>query len=375
MWGNGATTSNLVLNPLSTTTYNLLYTLNSCTASSSATVTVNPIPVITASNSTICSGENVTLSTNPNLTGGTYLWSPGGQTNSTITVNPTQTSTYSVVYTLNNCSSLPASSTVTVNPIPVVTVTNTTICSGEQATLNATSTISGGTWNWLPSGQQNSSIIVTPTQNTSYTVEYTVNGCVGSNIVNVTVTQIPTLTFSSSSIGGCVPLTVSFTNTSNTQGLTNCVWSVNSNQFSSNCSIVSYTFNTPGCYDISLSSGINGCVSTTTLQDLICVESPPITVFQVSPQVFTEDNQTIDFINNTLGVNSYSWDFGDNQTSTEINPDHYFENTSNGYTVTLTATSLNGCSSTYLVGIPFRPAEIFYVPNTFTPDGDGYNQE
>ena len=27
-----------------------------------------------------------------------------------------------------------------------------------------------------------------------------------------------------------------------------------------------------------------------------------------------------------------------------------------------------------MIGIPSRPAEIFYVPNTFTPDGDGYNQ-
>ncbi|NBX80950.1 MAG: hypothetical protein EBQ94_11340, partial [Flavobacteriales bacterium] len=176
LWSNGATTSSLVVNPLTTTNFNLLYSLNGCTANSTVIVTVNPIPTLTVANSTICSGESETLSATPNLTGGTYLWSPGGQTTATINVNPTQTTTYNVVYSLNNCSSSPSNITLTVNPMPSVNVTSSTICNGATATLNATTSIAGGTWNWLSNGQQTASISVSPNQTTNYVVEYTVNG-------------------------------------------------------------------------------------------------------------------------------------------------------------------------------------------------------
>ncbi|MFY7669235.1 MAG: T9SS type B sorting domain-containing protein, partial [Crocinitomicaceae bacterium] len=135
-----------------------------------------------------------------------------------------------------------------------------------------------------------------------------------------------------------------------------------------------FTFSQGGCYDITLTTTQNGCSNTATIQDYICVENPPVASFTTSPNVFTQPNQSISFNNNSVGASSYTWNFGDGNSSYEFNPTHTFANTINGYNVTLTATSPLGCADSYQVTIEYQEGEIFYIPNTFTPDGDNYNQ-
>jgi gliding motility-associated-like protein len=118
----------------------------------------------------------------------------------------------------------------------------------------------------------------------------------------------------------------------------------------------------------------NGCSNTLTINDYICVENPPVAAFYASIFMFTDPIETVSFSNNSIGASSYTWDFGDQQSSTEINPVHTFSNTSNGYTITLTATSALGCVDTYEQSIQYQEGEVFYIPNTFTPDGDNHNQ-
>jgi gliding motility-associated-like protein len=74
-------------------------------------------------------------------------------------------------------------------------------------------------------------------------------------------------------------------------------------------------------------------------------------------------------------ISSWSWDFGDGNTSSEVNPTHTFADNMNGHTVTLTVTSALGCTDVYSVFIPYKEdGVVLYVPNTFTPDGDENNQ-
>jgi len=63
---------------------------------------------------------------------------------------------------------------------------------------------------------------------------------------------------------------------------------------------------------------------------------------QYSPTVVYE-NQLVSFTSNSDGAVSWSWDFGDGNTSTQENPVHAYT-TMGSYTVTLTATDANGCS-------------------------------
>ncbi len=100
IWSTGQTTNQITVTPAATTTYIVTVTnSNSCSATASRTVTVNARPDANILGDTvICVGENTTLTATG---GGTYLWSTG-QTTSSITVSPTQNTTYRVTVTNSN---------------------------------------------------------------------------------------------------------------------------------------------------------------------------------------------------------------------------------------------------------------------------------
>jgi gliding motility-associated-like protein len=335
-------------------------------------VTVNPIPTVTVSSATVCVGESATLTANPSAAGGTYVWANNPSTTNSITVTPNFTSSYSVTYILNGCVSQGASGTVTVNPIPTVSVNSVAICTGESATLTATPLTPGGTYLWAPNGETTSAIYVVPNATNTYSVVYSLNGCSSSATSGtVTVNPIPTVSFSADQLSGCAPLTVELTNTGSANGSYS--WSVGNGQLLNGASTI-HTFTQGGCYDITLTTTENGCSNTATIQDYICLENAPIASFITSPNVFTQPNESITFNNNSFGADTYSWDFGDGNSSIDENPTNAFTNTINGYTITLTATSPLGCIDSYQTTIEYQEGEIFYIPNTFTPDGDNYNQ-
>jgi gliding motility-associated-like protein len=91
--------------------------------------------------------------------------------------------------------------------------------------------------------------------------------------------------------------------------------------------------------------------------------------------MFTEPGQGLSFWNNSSGAQTYLWDFGDGSTSTDFAPFHLFNNAENEeITVTLVAASNLGCTDTTEFLIEFDPGLVYYIPNSFTPDGDQYNQ-
>ena len=238
--------------------------------------------------------------------------------------------------------------------------------------MTASPSNTGGTYIWSPNGETSNTINVAPSTTTSYSVVYSLNGCESSAASGtVTVNPIPTVSFSADQLTGCAPLSVQLTNTGSSNGTYS--WSLSNGQ-TLNGSSAEYTFLQGGCYDITLTTTENGCSNTSTIQDYICIESPPVASFNASSEVFTQPNESLTFTNNTIGATSYSWNFGDGSSSSDENPTHLFGNTLNGYLVTLTATSALGCTDTYQVGIEYLEGEIFYIPNSFTPDGDNFNQ-
>ncbi|MEN9302835.1 MAG: hypothetical protein RL264_1264 [Bacteroidota bacterium] len=374
-WSNGSTSSSLTVSPTTNITYNVLYMLNGCNATASGSVTVNPIPTVSLANTTICAGQTATLIPSSPLTNGTYLWTTGA-TSSTLSVNPNATSIYGVVYTVNNCNSVPVSASVTVTPLPIVTVNNPSICIGNTATLTASATPTGGTYNWQPISSSTSSVQVSPTENTSYNLVYTQNNCSSIPVTaSVTVIPRPVVNFNADKLAGCLPHTVVFQNlTTSSSSIQNCTWSIgNLGQFSS-CDSLVYTFNTPGCFTITLNASSNGCSSSQTLNNYICTEAVPDANFFPTPIEFTEPSQSVSFINTSSNASQYSWEFSNGYTSSDNSPNVYFPNTMEGQTITLTATNSLGCTDAYSIFIPYKEPTIFYIPNSFTPDGDGFNQ-
>jgi hypothetical protein len=159
-------------------------------------VTVNPTPTVSVNSPTICAGSSAVLTAAPSIGGGTFSWSPGGQTTSSISVSPGTTTTYTCSYTKSGCTGI-GSGTVTVNPLPTATASNSgPVCAGTTLNLTA-ATVAGATYSWAgPSGfssaVQNPSIPgVTPANAGTYTLTVTKSGCSNSGTTNVTVTNLP----------------------------------------------------------------------------------------------------------------------------------------------------------------------------------------
>jgi len=106
----------------------------------------------------------------------------------------------------------------------------------------------------------------------------------------------------------------------------------------------------------------------------LTVLSKPVADFTASDTILNlpAENVVI-FTNNSTGAVSYTWDFGNGQTSTQATPDPVFYTTPGTYRVMLIATSAGGCRDTAMAVITVRAAEELTIPNAFTPNGDGVN--
>uniref|UniRef100_UPI0037BE3933 Ig-like domain-containing protein n=1 Tax=Flavobacterium sp. TaxID=239 RepID=UPI0037BE3933 len=139
LWNTESTSSSITVSPTSSITYTVEGTnSNGCTKTETFRVQVNALPILTITgNSTICNGTSTTLT----ATGATsYNWG-GSLTTSSIVVNPTSNSNYTVTGTDNNGCINSASQQVTVKAIPNASVNATTpICAGNIAIFTITGT-------------------------------------------------------------------------------------------------------------------------------------------------------------------------------------------------------------------------------------------
>lgn len=195
LWTPGnQTTASVTVTPAVTTTYFVTATdTNNCTATDSLVLTVNPLPVVTATatDTLVCAGDAVVLSGSGALT---YNWNPGNLGGQSVVVNPAATTTYTVTGSdVNNCSGQ-TPITITVAPSPnvlfnapaVMCVTDgpRTITGGSPAGGNYFGpAVSGGLFTPSTAGIGTFSIGYSFTNSsgcsdTAY-VLYTVNACVG----------------------------------------------------------------------------------------------------------------------------------------------------------------------------------------------------
>jgi len=211
LWSNGATTQSIDVT--ASGSYSVTVTnAAGCSATSAATtVTVQALPAATITPSgptTFCEGGSVTLSAS---TGSSYLWSNGATTQS-IVVNAS--GSFSVTVTnANGCSAASAATSVTVNALPVATVTAggpTTFCSGGSVTLTASA---GSSYLWS-NGATTQAINVTSSGNYSVTVTNAAGCSATSTATTVTVNALPAATITAGGAttfceGGSVTLTAS----------------------------------------------------------------------------------------------------------------------------------------------------------------------
>ena len=206
-WNTMATTPTIVQSPQANISYYSVTgtDINLCVNTATATIILNPLPVITISNLPICIGNTGTLTANG---ASTYTWSTGAATTS-ITASPTITTTYTVTGTNNNGCINKKTATLIVNPLPVISVNTATLCAGSSTVLIA-SGASTYVWNTTSIGAL---VTLSPTVTTNYTVVGTdINYCKDTATTSITVFATPTLSVSNDSI--CIGSTATITATS-----------------------------------------------------------------------------------------------------------------------------------------------------------------
>ncbi len=377
--GNGPTATGLCAG-----TYSVLITdVVSCGIPDTAVVTIqaqNSVSATSVQVNPTCNGDcNGSLNITPQGTPPyTYAWSPNISTTNSAT--GLCAGSYAVLVTdSSGCSSTlnytitqPAALSLTLNGTP-------TICSGDTSVINATATGGTGaytiTWdNSLPPGLTQS---VNPTATTTYNATLTdSNGCNTTQAYTVNVSPAPQVSFTASP-GDCAPATVTFTNI--TTGATVYGWTfgdpASGLQNVSGSQNPSHTYQAAGSYTVTLvaQSGA-GCIDSLSFGPVVIFAQPTADVISNTTTV-NELSPNVVFTDLAIGGTACVFYFGDGDSIVGCN----FGNVTHTYpgpgtyTAMQIVTDAGGCSDTTYLTIIVEQETSIYVPNAFTPNGNGEN--
>jgi len=138
-------------------------------------------------------------------------------------------------------------------------------------------------------------------------------------------------------------------------------------------------YNSVGIFDLTVTNtSIYGCQYTTVFQDFFKVNPNPISNFYVAGNpttIFETTLQAHQLASNDVVKWEWISPYSEPEYSNSENPIFSFPNgVISRYPITLIVTSYFGCVDTMSLDVIVEDAILFYVPNTFTPDDDPYNQ-
>ena len=331
-WSTGATTPSIVVSPSVTTTYTV--GSGGCSSPAAAVVTVVPVSPLSVNPAGICIGSSATLT----ATGGSnYSWSTGATTPSII-VSPSVTTTYTVSSS-GACGSSDTS-VVTVSSPPVASATSVTICAGQSVSLSA-----GGGGNYLWSnGNTNSSISVSPTASSVYSVIVSIGSCPDTAYSSVLVNPSPYVSIADQTICSGQSIILDAGNPG-----AGYVWS-------SGSTAQSIIVSSPGSYWVIVA--LSNCIAMDTVSLFAApeIDLPDSSLCTNSPIILSAGG----------GATSYYWSTGSTDQTISVD-------TAGVYWVTV---MFGNCAVTAISIIDGQPggASSLYVPNTFTPNNDDLNE-
>ncbi len=366
----GLTGNTVVTNPTTNTTYTVIGATAGCTSTAFVSVSITPGPIVTVtpSSTIVCLGNSATLTVSGAIS---YTWNPSTLTGTSVVVSPTVTSTYTVSGEDGSGSSCINTQTITL-PVftsPTVTVASsaTAICQVGSVTLTATG---ANSYTWEPGTNFPSSISVSPTVTTEYTVTGANASCgTSSAVITITVNSLPTASASVSSTISCTTPSVSLIGASSSTN-TAYFWNgpfgfVSSAQSPSGIAI-------PGNYILSVTDINTGCTNFTAVA---------VTSDSTIPTIQTTVNGEITCANTTATISAtttatnagYFWSGPGTFTSSLTT-----ETVSVGGNYTLTITDLtNSCPASTIVvvntntTVPITATLLPATCNGTTTNNDG----
>lgn len=345
-----------MVQPLATTVYTVIVT-DSC-GTDTAQIEV---PVLDVSGTgagpevTVCAGHPVMLSATG---GGQYAWQPAASLNdpasATPIATPLDTTLYMVTITTpEGCLVHDSLLVQTVPGLPIPVLADTTICKGEQVQLHASG---GETYAWQPAaglGQTNvPDPMVAPALPTTYTVE------IGNACGSVTATAFVDVR---SVVAAAWPDTIAC------PGTPVQLWASGGVHYQ--------WWPVPGeTSGLLLQPAVAGTHHVTVSDAYGCSDTASVTV-QLHPPAFVNAgaNSTIAWGASiplqATGTGNFLWSPPDSLSCINCPRPVASPTTTTTYTVELT--DANGCKATDQVTISLEGS--LFVPNTFTPNGDGMN--
>lgn len=374
---------------------------NGCTDSISQQVVVNGKPVANFQFNTICQGAPTNFTNTTNANGNVmsnWYWDFN---NDGIPDNLTQNPSYTFVNSGNYVVGLigvtnlgcadSIQQTVSVYSKPVAKFGYTKTCFGDFTYFGDASYVVGtngqlNSWAWdldnniatIEDTHQNAmTVFNTYGPHTVHLIVTTTFGCSDTAALNMYVNVYPTVDFVADKTQGCSKLPVKFTNNSSilVGSITSYSWNVGDNGTSTDTNT---THIYPvGNYTVTLwATSDSGCTAKKVINNYIHSWPSPMANYEVSPQTTDILEPYVNFTNTTLDYSKFWWYFGDTPycDSTTHDPTHVYNGDyANQYMTTLIVANSYGCTDTTQRLVVVNPSYVIYLPNAFTPNGDGLN--
>lgn len=202
-------------------------------------------------------------------------------------------------------------------------------------------------------------------------VQVSEHGCTDTFTDTVVVYPNPTVDLTTNT-AGCAPLGISPVPVTTAWTPLQFLWDLGDGT-SSTDSLPTHTYVDPGTYTVSLTVYTNsGCVDTAmvTYVDLMSAFAPPTAAFTVTPPTVNVFDPLVLVTDNSIDASSWTY-YVDGTTYTTPDFAHSFSD-GGVYTVTQIVESGLNCLDTAQAQVVVEDV-LLYVPNAFSPDGDGKN--
>ncbi len=387
-----------------TYTVTLIATPGPCADTSTIVVTVAPGPAVLFVAPQVCIGSQSVFTDQSIISSGNIVnwsWNFGvvPLTNDTSNLqNPTYNysaaGNYNVTLTCTSNNGCVSTNTipVIVNPQPQANFTSIVVCQGTPTVFTDISVPVNGTitnWTWDFGDGSPTSSTQNPTHtyanDSTYNVSLIVTnsaGCIDTISIQAITASLPVVLFTADTISGCPILCVDFTDqtTTATGNIVQWTWDFGDGTPTSGQQNPSHCFSITGTYTITLTTmSSSGCSNTLVIPDMITVYPVPHASFTAIPMVTTILNPVVNFTDLSGGNPiTWLWNFGDPTTTVDSsviqNPFYtYSDEYGDIYPVNLIVTNQYGCVDDTTITVIIEPDFSFFIPNAFTPNGDGVN--